>query len=40
MDFIMQWFGYLLAFVLGSAVAWGATVLLIPARSNDKAEPE
>lgn len=36
----MQWFGYLLAFVVGSAVAWGATVLLIPARSDDRAESE
>jgi len=28
-EFVMQWFWYLLAFVLGSAAAWGATLLLV-----------
>ena len=36
MAFVMQWFWYLLAFVLGSAVAWGATVLLV--RAADEQE--
>ncbi|BBX31814.1 hypothetical protein MMAG44476_18597 [Mycolicibacterium mageritense DSM 44476 = CIP 104973] len=37
MDFIMQWFWYLLAFVVGSAVAWGASVLTIKHTSEEEA---
>ena len=29
MEFVMQWFGYLLAFVLGSALTWGVLVLTV-----------
>ena len=36
MDFVLEWFWYLLAFVAGSAVAWGATVLLIKPRGEDE----
>jgi uncharacterized membrane protein ArfB len=37
MQFVMEWFGYLLAFVLGSALAWGATVLMVKHTSRDEA---
>lgn len=36
MEFMMQWFGYLLAFVAGSAVAWVATVLLVRRAGEDE----
>lgn len=29
MDFLMQWFGYLLAFALGSALTWTVLVLAV-----------
>lgn len=29
MEFVIQWFWYLSAYVAGSAVAWAATVLLV-----------
>lgn len=32
----MQWFWYLLAFVLGSAVAWAATVLLVKPAAEEE----
>lgn len=37
MDFIIQWLWYLMAFVAGSAIAWGATVLTIKRTSGDEA---
>jgi uncharacterized membrane protein ArfB len=37
MAFVMEWFWYLLAFVSGSALAWGATVLLVKHTSADEA---
>lgn len=37
MDFIIQWLWYLLAFVVGSAIAWGATVLTIKRTGEDEA---
>lgn len=37
MDFIIQWLWYLLAFVLGSLIAWGTTVLVIKRTSEDEA---
>lgn len=41
MDFIVQWFGYLLAFVAGSALAWGMTVLFLsPRRAQSGAEDD
>ncbi|MDO3400812.1 MULTISPECIES: channel accessory protein ArfB [Mycobacteriaceae] len=39
MDFLMQWFGYLLAFVLGSALTWVVLVLVVkpcPQESEDR----
>ncbi len=36
MEFVLEWFWYLLAFIAGSAVAWGATVLLIKPASEDE----
>lgn len=33
----MEWIGYLLAFVLGSALAWGATVLLVKRTDEEEA---
>lgn len=37
MDFVIEWFWYLLAFVVGSAAAWGITVALIPHTSEEQA---
>ena len=37
MDFIIQWLWYLLAFVLGSLVAWLITVVSIRHTSADQA---
>ena len=37
MEFLMAWFGYLLAFVAGSAVAWALTVLLVTHNGVDEA---
>jgi uncharacterized membrane protein ArfB len=37
MDFIIQWLWYLLAFVAGSLITWGATVLVIKRTSEDEA---
>ncbi len=37
MDFVIQWFWYLLAFVVGSAVAWAIVTMSIK-RSSDKEE--
>jgi uncharacterized membrane protein ArfB len=37
MAFVMQWFWYLLAFVLGSAVAWGATLVLVKSTGEEEA---
>ncbi|MGN7779399.1 channel accessory protein ArfB [Mycolicibacterium sp. 22603] len=35
MDFLMQWFGYLLAFVLGSALTWTVLVLTVTPRPQE-----
>jgi uncharacterized membrane protein ArfB len=37
MDFIIQWLWYLVAFVAGSVIAWGATVLTIECTSEEEA---
>jgi uncharacterized membrane protein ArfB len=37
MDFIIQWLWYLVAFVVGSLVAWLITVLTIKRTSEEKA---
>ena len=37
MDFVIQWFWYLLAFVVGSLVAWLVSVLAIKATSEEEA---
>lgn len=37
MGFVAQWLWYLLAFVIGSAVAWGITVLTIQRTSEEEA---
>ena len=37
MDFIIQWLWYLLAFVLGSLVAWLITLLTIKRTSKEAA---
>jgi uncharacterized membrane protein ArfB len=37
MDFIIQWFWYLLAFVVGSVVAWLITVVSIRRTSEEEA---
>lgn len=37
MDFVVQWLWYLLAFVLGSLVAWGITVVSIKPTSEQQA---
>ncbi len=37
MDFVIQWLWYLLAFVVGSAVAWVITVLSIRRTSKEQA---
>ncbi|MHC9295060.1 hypothetical protein ACRCUN_21565 [Mycobacterium sp. LTG2003] len=40
MDFIIQWFWYLLAFVLGALVAWLLSVVTIKNTSEDAALAE
>lgn len=37
MDFVIQWLWYLLAFVVGSLVAWLITVVSIKPKSEDEA---
>lgn len=37
MDFVIQWLWYLLAFVVGSAVAWVITVVTIRRTSEEQA---
>lgn len=37
MDFVIQWLWYLLAFVVGSAVAWFITVVSIRCTSEQEA---
>ncbi|GFG70728.1 channel accessory protein ArfB [Mycolicibacter senuensis] len=37
MDFVMQWLWYLLAFVVGSAIAWLLTVVSIRRTSREDA---
>jgi len=37
MGFVAQWLWYLLAFLVGSAVAWVITVLTIPRTSREEA---
>ncbi|GBE64774.1 putative membrane protein ArfB [Mycobacterium sp. MFM001] len=37
MDFVIQWLWYLLAFVVGSAVAWVITVVSIRRTSEEDA---
>jgi uncharacterized membrane protein ArfB len=37
MDFVIQWFWYLLAFVVGSFVAWLITVATIKRTSEEEA---
>jgi uncharacterized membrane protein ArfB len=37
MDFVIQWLWYLLAFVVGSAVAWMITVVSIRRTSKEQA---
>lgn len=37
MDFVIQWLWYLLAFVVGSGVAWVITVLSIRRTSKEQA---
>ncbi|WP_264001808.1 channel accessory protein ArfB [Mycolicibacterium bacteremicum] len=39
MDFIMQWFGYLVAFVLGSALTWVVLVLTVKPLPVDEGDP-
>jgi uncharacterized membrane protein ArfB len=36
MDFVIQWFWYLLAFVAGSAVAWVIAKVLIKRTSDEE----
>ena len=40
MDFIIQWLWYLVAFVVGSLVAWLITVLMIKRTSEEEALAE
>lgn len=40
MDFVVHWLWYLLAFVMGSAVAWGITVLTVKRTSEDQARAD
>ncbi|MEH3130286.1 MAG: hypothetical protein PGN27_10050 [Mycolicibacterium neoaurum] len=35
MDFLMQWFGCLLAFVLGSALTWIVLVMAVKPRPQE-----
>ncbi|WP_045374793.1 hypothetical protein [Mycobacterium kyorinense] len=37
MDFVIQWLWYLLAFVVGSAVAWAITVASIRRTNEEEA---
>ncbi len=37
MDFVIQWFWYLLAFVVGSLVAWLIAVITVRRTSEDEA---
>jgi uncharacterized membrane protein ArfB len=37
MDFVIQWLWYLVAFVVGSAVAWLITVISIRRKSEEEA---
>jgi uncharacterized membrane protein ArfB len=37
MDFVIQWLWYLLAFVVGSAVAWVITMISIRRTSKEQA---
>ena len=37
MGFVAQWLGYLLAFLVGTGVAWVITVLTIPRTSREEA---
>jgi uncharacterized membrane protein ArfB len=37
MDFVIQWLWYLLAFVVGSVVAWVTTVISIRCTSKEEA---
>jgi uncharacterized membrane protein ArfB len=37
MGFVAQWLWYLLAFLVGSAVAWVITVLTVPRTSMEEA---
>jgi uncharacterized membrane protein ArfB len=37
MDFVIQWFWYLLAFVVGSVVAWLVTVITVRRTSEEEA---
>ena len=37
MDFVYQWLGYLLAFVVGSVVAWLITVVSVRRTSREEA---
>jgi uncharacterized membrane protein ArfB len=37
MDFVIQWLWYLLAFVVGSAVAWLITIITIRRTSEEQA---
>jgi uncharacterized membrane protein ArfB len=37
MGFVAQWLWYLLAFVVGSAVAWVISVLTVPRTSREEA---
>jgi uncharacterized membrane protein ArfB len=40
MEFVIQWLWYLLAFVVGSAVAWVITVVAIKPKSEQEAIAE
>lgn len=40
MDFVIQWLWYLLAFLLGSLVAWGMVVVLVKRTSEEQALAE
>ncbi|MDV3129811.1 hypothetical protein M1247_33240 [Mycobacterium sp. 21AC1] len=40
MDFVMQWLWYLLAFVVGSLVAWLVSVVGVKRTSEDEALAE
>lgn len=39
MSFVAQWLWYLLAFLVGSAVAWVITVLTIPGPAGKRLSP-